>query len=500
MSNRFLLGNLFDSIAGMISFSHVHKEIPSGLLLEDITFVLGNKEKVGLIGQNGCGKTTLFRLITGEEPYDRGYVTIQDETIAYLPQLFEFPSGIEVREYGRQIAASLNADYYLFEKNVSRFDFDDVNLDTDVGKLSSGQKMKVKIAELLLQQPTILIMDEPTNHLDIDGILWMEQFIKEFDGIVFMVSHDRSFLDNTVTRIFEIDEKKLHVFVGGYTDYVMQKEHWVEERRKEYKRQEKKRGQLERLIENSRRIKDGKARGRAVRSAKKRMEREVLRSEVSQYRRDTVTDVDFRGMSHTGKLMLRLQNISQAYDTHKVLDTVSFEMRGKERLWLFGPNGVGKSTLLNIITGTSAPSSGTVEIGQSVRWGYFRQNQEHLPFDATVKEFFVKHTTVTENRLPGVLKKYLFPVDYFSRRIGSLSPGERARLAFAVFAQQELDLLFLDEPTNHLDIWTKQAIETSLQNYQGALLLVSHDRYFVEQVGVDRVVTITDGKLMQLTD
>lgn len=482
----------------MLSFKRVYKEIPSGPLLEDINFTLGNKEKVGLIGQNGCGKSTLFRIITGEESYDGGQVVVQNETIAYLPQLFDFPSDISVRAYGQQVAAHTNTDYYLFEKNMSRFDFDDVNLDTDVGKLSSGQKMKVKIAELLLQQPTVLILDEPTNHLDIDGILWMEQFISNFEGIVFMVSHDRSFLDNTVDQIFEVDEKKLHVFVGGYTDYIMQKEHWVEERHKEYKRQEQKRQQLERLIENARKLKGGKQRGRAVRSAKKRMEREVVRHEKAQYRRDTVTGVDFRGITHTGKLMLRLQNISQAYGTHQVLDRIDFEMRGKERVWLFGPNGVGKSTLLNSITGTAAPSSGTVEIGPSVRWGYFRQNQEHLPFDATVKEFFIKHTTVTENRLPGVLKKYLFPVDYFSRRIGSLSPGERARLAFAVFAQQELDLLFLDEPTNHLDIWTKEAIETSLQQYQGALLLVSHDRYFVEQVGVDKVVTLAEGKLVEV--
>jgi ATPase subunit of ABC transporter with duplicated ATPase domains len=482
----------------MISFKHVYKEIPSGLLLEDITFTLGNREKVGLIGQNGCGKSTLFKLLVGEEPYDSGQITVQGERLAYLPQLFELPADTSVREYGRKVVSLDDRDYYAFEKHLSRFRFGDVQLDTRVDQLSSGQMMKVKIAELLLMDPTVLVMDEPTNHLDIDGILWMEEFVKEFEGIVVMVSHDRSFLDNTTNQIFEIDEKKLHIFVGGYTDYVMQKEHWVSERQKSYRRQEKKRQQLERLIENSRKIAGGKARGKAVRSAKKRMEREVLRHEIQQYQRSVIQEVDFHGTTHTGKLMMRLQNVFHAYGQKNVLDSIDFELRGKERVWLFGPNGSGKSTLLNIITGQLLPSGGIVEIGQSVRWGYFRQNQEHLPLEETVESFFTEQTGISGQKLPGVLRKYLFTPSYFNRRIKNLSPGERARLAFAVFAQQELDLLILDEPTNHLDIWTKEAIERSLQEYTGALLLVSHDRYFVEQVGVDRVVTISSGALIEV--
>ncbi|MCA9397599.1 ABC-F family ATP-binding cassette domain-containing protein [candidate division WWE3 bacterium] len=481
----------------MISANNITKEIPTGVLLKDISFTLGNKEKVGLIGQNGCGKTTLLKIILGVESYELGSIQIQNETVVHLPQLFSFPQDISVREYGLRLVGS-EKQFYLFARNLSKLGLDEKHWDTTVNSLSSGQQMKVKVAELLLQEPTVLILDEPTNHLDIDGILWIEEFISVFDGIVIMVSHDRSFLDNTISHIFEIDEKQLHVFSGNYSDYLEQKEHWVEERRKAYARQEKKREQLEQLLENVRKIKGGKQRGKAVKAAKKRMEREVLRDEINSYSRDTLDEIEFGGETHTGKIMLKVAKLTHSFGDLSVFENTSFEIRGNTRVWLFGPNGAGKSTLLNIITHKIVPTSGQIEIGTGVRWGYFRQNQEELDLDLTMKEYLHDVLHLTQAQLYGFVKKYLFPKEYVHRKLGNLSPGQRARLVFGVFAEQELDLLILDEPTNHLDIWTKESIENSLKEYKGALLFVSHDRYFVEEVDVDRIVTIENKQIKEI--
>lgn len=466
------------------------------MLLEDITFTLGNKEKVGLLGQNGCGKSTLLKIIVGEEDYDQGIISLEAEKIAYLPQLFDLPVGT-VNEFSKTIFP-LKEHSHKYEKQLVRLGLDETDWDVPLSNLSSGQQMRVKLAELLVSAPTILILDEPTNHLDIEGIQWIESFVHAFDGIVIMVSHDRSFLDAVCSHIFEIDEKHLHVFPGNYSDYIEQKQAWVLDREKTYKRQEKKREQLTTLLENVRKIKAGKARGKAVKAAKKRMEREVLKHEVNKYSRDVVSGISFEGTTHTGKLMLRVAEVAKHFDTKHVLESVSFEIRGDERVWLYGANGQGKSTLLNIITGHLEQSAGTVTVGESVKWGYFRQNQEHLPFGQTVKQFFQEQTGIGDQALFGVLKTYLFPKEYLDRKIGSLSPGERARLGFAVFAQQKLDLLILDEPTNHLDVWTKEAIESSLRDFKGAILLVSHDRYFVKEVGVHTVYHIENGSVRKL--
>lgn len=480
----------------MISFKHVYKEIPAKSLLNDVNFTLGAKEKVGLIGQNGSGKSTLLKIALGLEDYDQGTVQAPGECFGYLPQLFDFSTELTVREHGVQVLDGTK-NMYQFEKNLRQLGLDTKVFTQKITDLSSGQQMRVKLAEILLARPSVLILDEPTNHLDIEGIGWMSNFVKNFDGIVLMVSHDRAFLDETTNVIFEIDEGRLHIFPGNYSDYVAQKSSWIEKREEAYKRQEKKREQMERLIENARKLKGGKQRGKAVRSAKKRMEREVLRKEITAYSRETVENIDFRGETHTGKLMLRLDHVSHHYGEVEVIKNASFELRGNDRVWLYGPNGVGKSTLLNIVTGVIAPTQGTVSLGANITWGYFRQNQEQFDLSLTVRQFIEAQTPMAEASMYGFLKQYIFPRQYLDKKLFYLSPGERARLAFGIFSLQKLDLLILDEPTNHLDIWTKEAIERSLVDYQGAILLVSHDRYFVSEVQVNHVLTIKNKILVR---
>ncbi|NTV30688.1 ABC-F family ATP-binding cassette domain-containing protein [candidate division WWE3 bacterium] len=478
----------------MLKIKNLTKYIRGDVLFKEVSFTIGNKQRVALIGPNGCGKSTLMKMIIGIEEIDDGQIMLEKEVIGYLPQEFSFDEYKTVGDYFDSLIAD-KTKQHLLEKILSRLGLQQLSRNHPINSSSEGQKMKLKLAQILLNQPTILLLDEPTNHLDIDGLLWFEKFINEFDGSVLMISHDRAFMNHTATHIYEIDEYKLHMFVGNYSDYVNQKETWIEHRDRMYKAQERKRSQLEQLMENAQKIKDGKKRGKALRAAEKRMEREVTTNEINQYERYGIDGIDFTGQTHKDKLILRVDHLSHQYGNHDVLKEVSFEIRGTERVWLFGRNGAGKSTLLNIITKHLHPTNGKAEIGLNVRWGYFQQNQKHLPTDVRVDAYIHKELSLQPYQALNFLQKLNFTDDHMKRTLGQLSPGERARLTIAIFTTKEFDFLILDEPTNHLDIWTKQAIEEALQEYKGALLLVSHDRYFVKNVAVEKIMNLSDQKL-----
>jgi ATP-binding cassette subfamily F protein 3 len=339
-------------------------------------------------------------------------------------------------------------------------------------------------------------LDEPTNHLDLEGIRWFESFVQNFKGSILMISHDRAFLDNTVDLIFELDEKEILTFPGNYTEYKQLKEGWIEQRAIAFKKQEQKRKTLENLIDSARQIKAGKKRGKAVRAAKKRLDREVLATEKSAYSRYEVTDLMIGGSTHSGKLVLTVDDLQMQFGNKDIFKDLSFEIRGNQRVWLYGQNGAGKSTLLNILTNKLTPTSGESRMGVNLTWGYFQQNQEHLPKDMLVGDYIQQQMGLSEIKQYAFLTRFGFLSEYIRRPLGMLSPGERARLSFGIFTLQEYDFLILDEPTNHLDIWTKEKIEEALQSFKGALLLVSHDRYFVENVGVDRVMNLDKGQLL----
>lgn len=477
----------------MLRIKNLTKAINDDPLLDSINFTLNKGKKVALIGPNGSGKTTLLKLIMGEVPYDLGQIIVDQEKLGYLPQTFDFHESLTVDTFFEQL--TVNKPKWQGEKVLSQLGINDLSGKEFVQTMSEGQKMKFKLAQILMDDPTLLLLDEPTNHLDITGILWFEGFVKTFKGSTLMISHDRAFLDNTIDQVFEIDERQLHVFDGNYTRYKEQKEGWVEKREERYKKQEQKRKQMEQLLGKARSIKGGQARGKAVRAAKKRMEREVTKNEISEYTEHGGHTFNLEGTTHTHKLMLRLEDLSKKYDQEWVFKRISMDLRGRERVWLYGPNGAGKSTILNIITGNLAPTSGICEVGENVKWGYFQQNQKHLPLDVRVDQYLADERNITGHAQYGFMSKLNFPKEYLERALGQLSPGERARLSFGLFTQGEYNLLILDEPTNHLDVWTKEAIEEALQQYEGAILLVSHDRYFVENVGVGRVLNLEEGRL-----
>ena len=497
----------------------------SDVLFTDISFLLGNKEKVGLVGLNGCGKTTLMKIIAGVEKQDGGTVELTHEKIAYLPQEFSFTrdvfSGEDKELFVGEWIESLVEDVYSEKWKVDKIL---ASLGVYVGdpetqkhrkglideflaihKLSDGQKMKLYLAKILVTEPTILLLDEPTNHLDIEGIEWFETFIQAFGGICIIISHDREFLNNTTNTIFEIDEKKLNIFTGNYDDYLLQKVGWIEKREKAFSVQEKKREHLEKLLKSARNIKSGNKRGKAVKSAKKRIEREVKTEEITAYEEQKLKDINIESAMHNKKLVLDISDLSFAYPkSEPLLIDTHFKIYGNEKVWFYGKNGIGKTTLIKLILGSSAdqdqknilPTSGTIRIGESISWAYFSQDQSHLPKNKTVREYIIEETNIDFSRSFGALEKFLFPKHLQNYTIQELSPGQRARLSFVVFAQKKYDFLILDEPTNHLDIKTKEVIEQAIKEFTGAILLISHDRYFVEHIHCDRAITLQNQKIM----
>ncbi|HSX39395.1 MAG TPA: ABC-F family ATP-binding cassette domain-containing protein [Candidatus Saccharimonadales bacterium] len=461
-------------------------------IFSDINLKIGNGKKVGLVGRNGCGKSTLFKILNGEEESTSGNIESQNEIFGYIPQEFNFPDEL----VGEYLEKSLENSWeiYKIESLAERLQFHNFDQYQKINTLSEGQKMKVKLIEELLKSPTTLFIDEPTNHLDIEGIMWLEEYIKEIPQTIIMISHDRSFLNHTVDEIWEIDKHTMYRFVGDYDNYKTEKLKLIDSWNEEYVRFLKKKAQLEKLLENVRKMKSDK-RGNAVKAAKKRIEREVTSQEKELYVSKSIASVAFDTDVRSSKLMLRFNSVSKSYGTKKVFENLDFEIRGKEKVWLFGPNGAGKTTLVKMIMNQEPTTEGTIRLGENIKIGYFSQIPLQNTTNENLMQFFTRETGLYEGEAYGNLKRFLFDKDATRKRIWQLSPGERARFAFAIFASKNYDLLILDEPDNHLDIDTKEVLEKSLSEFTGTLLLVSHDRYFVESVGINKVLNLKDGKL-----
>lgn len=467
-------------------------------LFNNISFSLGNKEKVGLIGLNGTGKTTLLRILAGLEKPDNGKVEIsKEEHIEYLPQEYSFED-VMVGEILEEMVDNPKTEMYKVTKVLSKLGLNNIDIYAQVSSFSEGQKMKLYLAKLLINNPTILLLDEPTNHLDITGIRWLEAFLKDFDGICIIVSHDRVFMNNVITDVFEIDEQKLNIFKGNYDSYLIQKQQLIQKRATEYLNQERKREQMDHLLAMARQITDASKRGKAVGAAKKRMEREVTKNEITDYKQIQLGKIDIAGTTHSSKQIIKIRDLNFSYGSNPILNNANFDMYGKEKIWLVGANGTGKTTLVKLILGKLKPDFGEVKIGENLKWAYFSQDQSHLNMESTVEDFFLANTGISYNQSFGVMAKFLFDKEQRLVKIKNLSPGQRARLSFAVFSLKEYDFMILDEPTNHIDIKSKEVIEESLKNYKGSIFVVSHDRYFVKNIGVTRAITLKDGSIVEV--
>lgn len=479
----------------MIIIKNLTKNILGNTLFEEVSFVLSRGDKVGLIGPNGCGKSTFLKIILGEIEADHGDVWIEHENIGYLSQELLFEKGETVESF---LSVSENPKTKTALEKVG---LGNISHDIAVNKLSGGQKTRLSLARILLNKPSVLLLDEPTNHLDLKGLEWLENFIRDFRGGVLIVSHDRRLLDNSVNKILEIDSvnHKFTEYVGGYTEYVMEKEKKLAKWEDEYQRQQKEKRRLELWLALKRQeahIHPDPAKGKMIRAKEKFLQREIYDKEIIQPKNQKkINSLEFKGEVASAKLIVRAKNIAKNFPERQLLREVSFELRGKEHVLLVGDNGSGKTTLLKILTGDLQPDAGEFKFGENVHFGYFAQEHEILNSDKTVMDEFLNTDRLLNlSKNPrAILGTFLFSGQNAFKKVSSLSLGERVRLIFAKLTNQENELLILDEPTNHLDIQSREVIEDALFGYKGAILVVSHDRYFLDKISINRIFTLQNG-------
>ncbi|MGV1754101.1 ABC-F family ATP-binding cassette domain-containing protein [Agrobacterium sp. CG674] len=513
----------------MIRIENISKSASHRILFIEASAALNRGEKVGLVGPNGAGKTTLFRMITGQEMPDEGQVASDKHvTIGYFNQdvgemagrsaVAEAMEGagpvsavatelraLEARmvdpdqldqmdeiieRYGEVQARYEELDGYSLEGRarevLAGLSFSQEMMDGDVGKLSGGWKMRVALARILLMRPDVMLLDEPSNHLDIESLIWLENFLKTYDGALLMTSHDREFMNRIVNKIIEIDAGSLTSYTGDYGFYEQQRAQNEKQQQAQFERQQ---AMLAKEIKFIERFKARASHASQVQSRVKKLEK-IDRVEPPK-RRQTVA-FDFQAPPRSGEDVVSLRQVHKAYGQRTIYEGLDFMIRRKERWCIMGVNGAGKSTLLKLIAGTSEPDTGVVNVGASVKLGYFAQHSmDLLDGDATILQWleqrFPKAGQAPLRALSGC---FGFSGDDVEKKCRVLSGGEKARLVMAAMLFDPPNFLVLDEPTNHLDLDTKEMLIKALSEYEGTMLFVSHDRHFLAALS-NRVLELT---------
>lgn len=479
----------------LLTMEHITKAYTDRVLLNDVAFSINENEKIGVIGINGMGKSTLLKVTAGIEPYDEGKISIGKQVkICYLPQTPEFEEGTTVLRAA--IADNVNelnqwtieADARSMLNQLGFYDYDE-----KVEHMSGGQKKRIALVNALLTPADILILDEPTNHLDNAMSEWLEEYLIGFRGAILMVTHDRYFLDRVATRIVEVDQGKLYSYPGNYSEFVKLKaERQDMALATERKRKSLLRTELEWL-----------GRGARARSTKQKahIDRIKAMQEIKDIQEEKRVVLDSVA-SRMGNKTIELENISKSYGNRKLISDYSYIFLKNDRIGIIGPNGCGKTTLLKIINGIVRPDSGTIEIGQTIRIGYFSQENEYM--DASMKVIdYVKevgeYVTTSDGKITAsqMLERFLFDGAMQWSKIEKLSGGEKRRLYLMRVLMSAPNVLILDEPTNDLDIQTLTILEDYLDHFDGIIITVSHDRYFLDRI-VNRIFSFEgDGKVRQ---
>ncbi len=543
----------------MLQVSNVTKCFGDNCILDGVSFTISADERVGLVGPNGCGKTTLLEIIARRQAADKGSIrlTTPEVRLGYLEQRLSYAAGQtlgevivaaqgtlshlqqRMSELGAQLA---NAPAEELERLLQRYaevqtqfearggyevthrmqavldglNLGDVELDTPVKVLSGGLKTRLGLASLLLREPNLLLLDEPTNHLDITGLQWLEGFLQRFQGAIIIVSHDRTFLDRTVQTILEIDPPthKLRAFPGDYSAYAEAAERERERQEQTYREQQEHiarvRGELRKVKGHAKLIeqhtihfhyrKRAKKVARAAVVREKRLQR-LLDSEkrVAKPALTWKMKMDLVDTPVSGQDVLMLERLGHSFDRHVLFRDANLQLQRGERVALVGANGSGKSTLLKIVAGELAPAEGRARLGANVRLGYYSQEQERLNDTATPFAEIRSVATLSETEARSFLHYFLFAGDDVFVPVSDLSYGERARLALAKLVLGGCNLLLLDEPINHLDVPSRDSFEHALSAFEGTVLVVVHDRYFISHYAT-ALWAIEDGTISRYLD
>ncbi len=515
----------------ILSCQNISKSFLEKKILENVSFHIEDHEKAAIVGINGAGKTTLLRILTGRLAPDAGLVTLsKNKTLGYLAQndtvdtsktiygelltvkseLINLERRIRECEISMQSSqgmalenlmtqyTSLTHAYetgggYTYKSELTGvlkgLGFTEAEFEKPISTLSGGQKTRVALSRLLLQKPDLIILDEPTNHLDMNSISWLETYLLNYKGAVILVSHDRFFLDRISTKIIEIDQSKATAFQGNYSDYAVKKEQLRTAARNAYLNQQREIRRQEEVIEKLRSFNREKSIRRAE-SREKMLDKIEVLEKPTEARADMHLKLTPRRQS--GNDVLIVEDLSKSYGQNLLFEHVSFDIKRGEHVAIIGDNGTGKTTLLKILNGIIPGDSGRIRLGTNVEIGYYDQEHHVLHNEKTLfEEISDEYPTLNNTEIRNVLAAFLFTGDDVFKRVGALSGGERGRVSLAKLMLGNANFLILDEPTNHLDIVSKEILEDALNGYEGTILYVSHDRYFINKTA-HRILDLTE--------
>lgn len=509
------------------SVNNIGKMYGGNSIFSDLSFEIQEKDKIGLVGRNGGGKTTLFKLLAGVETPDSGAIHWRKGTeIGYLQQIPDYPETMKTRDILLQafsrlikIREEMNVleqemsnpaneknltkllerygvlqdqftigNGYEIEAQIDRI-ANGLNiqplLEKSFANLSGGEKTKVGLAMILLKNPDLLLLDEPTNHLDLMAVEWLGEFLKSYEGTVLIISHDRYFLDEVATKILDLEDGEIHTYHSNYSGFVKEKEERLLKEFQAYEEQQKK---IKKMREAIKRLREWANRSNPPSDGLHRratnMERALERME--KLNRPVLNrkkmGIELESSDRSGKDVVLMTNVSKTFPNQKLFSGVNMHIHYKERVAIVGENGTGKSTLLKMILQNENADEGDVYVGSNVKVGYLSQHVYETNAQDTVLEAFRNEISVTEGEARNILAGFLFYGHAVFRKVGQLSGGERMRLRLAQLMHQDINFLILDEPTNHLDIDSREVLEEALENYDGTILAVSHDRYFLNKL------------------
>lgn len=520
-----------------LNISKLKKSFTGSVIFEDITFDLKTRERVGLVGPNGCGKTTILKIVSDLETSDSGVVSFsKGASVGYLDQIPKMDNDVLVIDIlkqpfkdlytlGKVIEDLTNSFSELneqeLEQSLNKYtrleeEYDNLGgylIETTINKvtsglkidgsmrqmifnqLSGGEKTRVMLAKILLEQPTILLLDEPSNHLDLESIEWLESYLKDYDGAVLVVSHDRYFLDNVCNKIIELNRSKASIYHGNYSYYVIEKERRFLLELKVYLNQEKQIKKMEDQIKRYRIwgvMRDSDKMFRRAKELEKRLEK------IERFDKPKAQDSNLKikniQSSRSGKRVLEIKNLSKSFDDKTILSNISMQLFYQDNLGILGPNGSGKTTLIKMILEDYKRKEPIFNFGSKVKVGYLPQEIIFLDENLSMLDYFTKEHSISQVEARRALASASFIRDDVFKKIKTLSGGEKSKLILCSLTYEDVNLMILDEPTNHLDIDSREVLEELLMEFNGTILFVSHDRYFIKKIG-NRIAEINEFKL-----